>query len=350
MSAQTTAKGGNSRYFFYSRGVFGFRVFLHLAIWARSGGRLLAVSLVPVLLCCCQPEKGCLRMGVMGANPVECLDVFFFRDDLLGRLDAYQRFEGPQPLELEAVSTRGPRRIVVLANSSEDRYTWAHFNSYEGLSALSTELRHERPQRPVMSGECLSESGEAVSVTLTPLLAEIVLQTLSVDFHGTAYAHLPLEDIRIYLTNVNGRCSPFAQHVWYPQDILNEGGLRPADLSGMLAPEMLFQTLEGALNDGVAATFLRFYGYPNEASAEGYGTPFTRLVIEGKIGGETWYYPIDINRDGGSGLQRGMSYHLDVTLTRKGVSDPDTPIGSEAARLTLSVLPWKAQPERLVTY
>ena len=73
----------------------------------------------------------------------------------------------------------------------------------------------------------------------------------------------------------------------------------------------------------------------------GPGTPFTRLVIEGKIQGETFYWPLDINKeDGGYGIGRNERYIYDITITRKGTKDPDSPVRKEDIDINFNVEKW----------
>ena len=72
------------------------------------------------------------------------------------------------------------------------------------------------------------------------------------------------------------------------------------------------------------------------------GSPFTRLVIEGKIQGETWYWPIDINRDeAGVGIERNSRYVFDIILRSKGTKDPDTPASPEMTEIKFETRKWK---------
>ena len=66
-----------------------------------------------------------------------------------------------------------------------------------------------------------------------------------------------------------------------------------------------------------------------------FGSPVTRLVIEGKLRGTTYYYPIDL-----PGLEADVQYRMDVTLTRAGTTDPDTPAAAGSIRLECQVLDW----------
>ena len=76
------------------------------------------------------------------------------------------------------------------------------------------------------------------------------------------------------------------------------------------------------------------------------GTPFTRLVIEGTVDGNVYYWPININRaDGQKGIARNCRYVFDVKLRRLGHTDPDIPVEIEDAQITMEVEPWEDMEE-----
>ena len=74
------------------------------------------------------------------------------------------------------------------------------------------------------------------------------------------------------------------------------------------------------------------YCYPNDSDDDMMGSPPTRMVVQGDIDGATYYYPVDINREGFGytsgphGLSRNVKYSYSLLITRKGSTDPDTPV------------------------
>jgi hypothetical protein len=75
----------------------------------------------------------------------------------------------------------------------------------------------------------------------------------------------------------------------------------------------------------------------------------TKLVIEGKIGGHTYYYPIKINPQGG-GIARGCRYNFDIVLTRTGVTDPDGELNEEDIEINMEVEEWKEKNGYIVSF
>ena len=299
-----------------------------------------ALSIIPALLCCCSSPHAQMRLSVKASSPYESLDIFFFRDDPLERLDAYQRLSPDNPCV--AASTRGARIMAVLANSSRDIYSWADINSFEGLQGITVSLEEEKVSHPVMSAveKIDAGSGAVCEIALEPLLCEIMLESISCDFSGKTYEGCLLEDACVYLTNVNARCSPFAQEYQSISSVINSGGLCDEDLARMSTPSMLYADLPEAIGAGVSHPSLHFYCYPNQAPSESLGTPWTRLVIEGTLDGERWYWPLNINRNDADGIARNTCYSLDVTIMRKGVKDPDIAVGGEIVRVSTDLSPW----------
>ena len=79
---------------------------------------------------------------------------------------------------------------------------------------------------------------------------------------------------------------------------------------------------------------------------------YTRLVIQGDLNGNTYYYPISINREGFGyssvnghcGVKRNTSYKLDVTICRPGSTDPDEILEYGTLSTNLNVLDWVTLP------
>lgn len=293
-----------------------------------------------------------------------CLDLFFFRKKQSGGLeeglyegniDAYQRI-APLPQDVSQItgaSSTSADRLVAVANSSTERRDWNHINTYGILSTLRSDIRDEDPVYPLMSGEASLEPGtyRSCEICLEPLLSIIEVHSLCCDFSMRPYRDSKLENVRIYLTNVSGNCSLLGGSSCSTEYILNAGGCSESDINSLTHPEMLCTILNTPVGNNVLTDVVQLYCYPNTNAEETAGTPFTRLVIEGEIDGEKYYYPFDINRaDGGQGIERNMRYSFDITLTRRGVKDPDEPIRTDAATFRLSISPWKHKEPRTIDY
>lgn len=263
------------------------------------------------------------------------LDLFFFEDGGLMKLDSYERIEKWDGFPIIGTSRTGGRRLVAVANYGDNRFSWSDILSYEGLGEKTMELMEEKPSLPVMSGETLTLAGRdrGCEMELSPLMARIRVNSLSADFHGRPYEGKPLEDVKVFLMNVHDRCrilSRASEASW-------------ANFRERIYEDSIIYCDSGiSINASVAFPGIDLYCYPNDISEETPETPFTRLVIEGTIEGKTYYYPINIPR-----LEGGKEYAYDITITRKGTSDPDTPAEVGIVRFNQAVLPWNDGDETI---
>ena len=63
-----------------------------------------------------------------------------------------------------------------------------------------------------------------------------------------------------------------------------------------------------------------------------------RLVIEGKIDGTTYYWPLTAG--GEMGIERNMTYNYNILIRRKGTTDPDTPVEPKDIDIELNIKTW----------
>ena len=289
-----------------------------------------------------------LRVAAASALPLRSLDVLFFNDDPLRRLDSYQRCDNPSA-SVSGASRGGPKIVVALANSPSDKYSWADINSYERLMDTMSDYSAEDPGAPVMSGIARVDEGadRACEIALKPLLSRIEVASLSCDFHGRPYEGAVLEDVRIYLTNAGSLCPVFCGDKVVPGGFLNVGALNGSDMSRLAFPWMLQAEVESPVGAAVRNLGLTFYCYPNTSERDGLGTPFTRLVIEGTLLGRRYWYPLDIGRGAlglpemPQGIVRGARYRYDITITRRGATSPDSPMETGTVRARLLGEDWQ---------
>jgi hypothetical protein len=205
-----------------------------------------------------------------------------------------------------------------------------------------------------MSGSCSFHAGSDArpELVLRRISSEIHLKSLKCDFKGKAYEGEKLSDIHVYLTNVNASC-----RIWDDTGttarIINQGRLIKEDVARFEDPNLIYQKVDGEVGADGITTDIKLRCYPNMAEEEGPGSPFTRLVIQGVLDGEVWYWPIDINRGEGrspEGIEGNCSYSFDIVLTRKGSADPDTAIKTESATIMMEVEKWEEKEEYSVAF
>lgn len=268
-------------------------------------------------------------------NAVNALDILVFNDDRLQRLDSYQKIKGFTGDMVHATSTGGQKIFFLYYGPSKERYEWADINSYGALRKVICNLEEEDRDNPVMTGHCRLDAGLVQgSVTLTPLASEVWLNSLRFDFSGTPYAGRPVSETKAYLINVNASCSITADSGSGGMRMINTGMLNPDDMNGFADRSILMHTFGEDFHTQTAHPEKSFLCYPNGGDTG----MLTKLVIEGKIDGITYYWPISVGKEGG--IARSSSYRYDILIRRKGVSDPDSLIEPEIIEIDLSIKPW----------
>lgn len=334
--------------------------------------RILLMSALAPVFCpgCSDPEpayagtgSACrtvtrLSLSAIGAEPsgIRCLDLFFFNDDKLQRLDAYQRMEGSSLTAAVGASRGGGKLLAVLANSPADRFRWADAGSLAALKGLTARLQDEDPAHPQMSALIPVQAGwpAPVQVTLSPCTARIELESICCDFTGRPYAGASLDNVRIYLTNVSSCIPVICDSVPVPVEILHAGRFKPGDMAGFLHPELLCDSLSVPVGRTRIRPGTVLYCFPNTAEDDSPGTPHTRLVIEGALEGRTCYYPLEIGRGAFAGnppgVLSGRTYRYSLTLTRRGADDPDGAIEPGTVITNLHVIPWTERGEAVIPF
>lgn len=326
-------------------------------------GALTLLSFLPAFLYgCSAPEpllypagEVCINIDLTkGAGNVDELDIFVFRNDRLQKTDCYQKVPDLESWNREVVSGYGDRIIAVCANCRKDIMEWTGVSSFPYLQNLSVSLEDDDPESPFMSGwkeVSAGSEGRHIQMQLSPLTSIVRLQSISCDFSGRPYSGEKMTDVRIYLTNVSAECRLFDEKGIMPIRVVNAGGLCEDDMEAFRDASVLYRELPYDIGSETIRPDISLICYPNNSPSESPGTPFTRLVIEGKVGGQTYYWPIDINRDdGGEGIARNEKYIYDIRIRRKGTLDPDTPARTEDMDISFKIEKWEEQEDYKVTF
>ena len=321
--------------------------FTPTTVSSRFGRRLSAAlrgafcHLPAFLLLACtplsQPEtthvmrKAQIYILIVGKTNLQGIDLLFFQDAPLYRLDACQHLDGAPGNRVTGTSSAAARQVVILSNYPSGTYAWSGIRTLESLADLPFRLADENPSAPMLYG--MSEAGKMGQVTLRPMLSRITLRSIACEFSERPYAGERLQDVRAYLTYASEECRPFAPED-KPSSWLNAGRLDETATEALSHPETVLQSLTPSLGGRIYPD-ASFYCYPNPSDGTEFGSPVTRLVIEGKLRGTTYYYPIDL-----PGLKADVQYRMDVTITRAGTTDPDMPAVAGSIRLEGRVLDW----------
>lgn len=323
--------------------------------------KLTMITLLPVLFSCVKTDDigswnvspksreyetdVCFTKGETG---LKTLDLFTFEAGPLAHLDAYMRTDRWDGDAVTMMSGQGEKILFACANGQCDRYDWAAISSVSSLDGIHADLEKERRHELLMTatGRTMAGSGKPCCLELRPLTCEVRLRSIRCDFTGRPYQGERLKDVSVYLTNVNAQCSITADGMTMPTRIVNHGGLSEEDMDAFREPGLLYRKIDEDIGDIAARPDISLLCYPNASEEESPGSPFTRLVIEGTVEGETYWWPVDINRsrDGSGteeGLYRNCSYVYDIVIRRKGSDDPDTALKIEDIEIEMKVLPWK---------
>ena len=277
------------------------------------------------------------------------IDIFVFRNDMMQKLDCYQKVMDPYSWNKEVVSRSGERIIIACANSGRTVMDWAMVSSLAYFRNISWSLENESPEYPFMSGFVeitAGTEGKHTELILRPLTSTVELRSIRCDFTGRPYDGELLKDVKVYLTNVNAECRIMDSEAILPSRVINAGRLCEEDINTLRVPQMLVRSIGQDIGKSTLYPDIRLWCYPNNSISESPGTPFTRLVIEGSIGGETFYWPLDINRDaGGYGIGRNERYVFDLTITRKGTKDPDIPIKTDEIDIIFNIETWNEKED-----
>lgn len=281
------------------------------------------------------------KVGVPKTNArleIKGYDVLAYNADRHRRLDSYMRFDSSGG-ELKVSSGSGRKTFVVVANAPEGVLHWEKILSLGMLSRQCCPLESESAAAPVLVGIAEAEAGESVNVQLKPLTAKICLKELSCDFRGTSYPLEELTDVKVYLTNVNAECSITGDRT-AGNRFINNGRREDSDIRKFVRPDIVLREVPGNIGMDPVPIDIELLCYPNGTAAESFGKPFTRIVIEGKIKGKTWYWPININPLGEDGIMSQDCFNLKVNLRRSGSEDPDTAIELSEGEIKMEVEKW----------
>ena len=358
MRFRTTGRKCRDSHTFLSHFILYFSMILRNLHLAPVPGYLL--TMVPAMICGCSGDK--LHEAPVRHNNVilssshdyktaggSTLDIFAFENDRLKKLDSYQRIEDFEGNHVVLSSTGGEKIFFLCADGQRKRYEWSDISSYHSLGDVYCHLEHETHERRVMTGEAVSVAGDRTdAVLLKPLTSEIVLKAICCDFSGTPYARSVIRDMKAYITNVNASYPLLHTENSPAIRIINMGMLTSSDLRQFRSKDIIMQEIAAEVDRTTIYPDACFLCYPNTPEYESPGSPFTRLVIEGKIDSHTYYWPMTVNAP--EGITRGCRYVYDIFIRRKGVTDPDIPVDPTSIDIKMSIRKWNKIEEYSVGF
>ena len=303
------------------------------------------------------PSDICIRLNsaksgnLINEPGIREIQILIYNDDARQYLDSRTFYEAGDGYDniVCATSGNGMKEIVLLCNLPRTFPDWADVLSLPALKRLTTGLETESLSHPVMCGCAKVRAGEQVEITVSPLSARIRLREISCDFRGTAYPFEEISDVKLYLTNVNAD-SPLVPDGSAGRRFINNGSLNPLDITGFRDKGLISRELGCRVGMDPVTTDMEFLCYANPFTEEAFGCPLTRLVVEGKILGRTWYWPIDLCKLHPGGIRAGENYDISLTILRTGTDDPDTPVQLVGGELEMEIVQWKEKENQPVFF
>lgn len=282
---------------------------------------------------------------------IQTLEVFVFRinegypDD--GVLDGYRKFTAAELgslSNLEIETTTGKKMIYAVANAH--RANWKGINTRALFEQQTAMLGEENLKNFIMTGgtEAQLQIASTVSFPIKRMVSRVSVNSVKTLFAGGPYEGMKLTDVNAYLIHAQGM-----KYIYNGSGdnlkIYNKGEYKKDDAEACAMPGMIYDVLDQSITDAGYNVPHYFYCYENAFTQESEGKKFTRVVIEGKLNGVTYYYPIVI-RD----LKRNCCYSVDVTIKRPGSQNPDSDVEKGTLLATVSVQDWNVLPGTSVEF
>lgn len=265
------------------------------------------------------------------SDEIHYAHILTFNADSLGWLDSYQHIDEIENREITIASTSGSKNSFIYVNVKLEEDELGKINTAEDLGNVLCHLENVQMGMLPMLGSAMHDQNSSSDreVVMKRLISEVTLNSISCDFSGTAYEGESITNARVYLTNVNAESSLSGESRSIRR-LINSGRLCQEDIEKFSDPKIIMRDLGADIGKEKMKAAISLYCFNNDSSEEGPGSPFTRLVIEGKIQGVTYYWPLAINRgEGGSGIVSNCRYAYDLTIKRKGSLDPETEVSVE---------------------
>jgi len=278
------------------------------------------------------------------------IEVLVFNES--GGLDAYQLYDGSNHKVSGITSTTGAKTVVAVVNAPDGSGV-GNVTDLASLRALTSHFKADNdPDHFVMYGETaaiLTASGtNQVTVEVARLAARIRIDKITRSLGNGGLAALSADDfeiVRFYLINVaddvnyGAGISAAANSNW-----LTDDSAKPANIdndalvySAAVATGNANKLAQGSSYENVH----RLYAYPNASD-----TQKTKLVVEIKIDGEYYTFPIAIDT-----VESNNSYEIrNLTITRLGnwsdgddvidTNESTEPIVTTQFDCEIEILPW----------
>ena len=263
------------------------------------------------------PQLATKVMGTPSDDAVNSLQIFVFN-----KYGVYETSASGSGKSLTLTCTTGEKQIMALVNAD----TESNVPDINTLRSRKANLSSMAAGDLIMSGETTDEltNDSSIEMHVKRLPSRVILNSVQTDFDLEQHKSLSFAVKSVFLINVagdapySGTSTPGQWHNVADYDpVTNLPFLRDQVSSGEIT--------EG----GVYDTRHYFYCMPNSTETK------TRLVVEAEIEGDTYYYPITLEKVG-----QNTSYSYNLTIKRFGSDSPDVPVEDGSVTFTVEVDPW----------
>lgn len=187
--------------------------------------------------------------------------------------DAMNEICGGGCLPVESGS-ESPRTVVVVANCPK-AFNLKALAKMDSMELLEYEFREDDPSRPLMSGATTFTPGVDGLVEISPLLCEVVLNSVSNGLDGYEL----LESPSVRLCDVAPSARLLQLRDFRPQEVISSGEL------SSLPYDVGFYTQKPSIS---------LWCYPNDTPETTLGAPHTSMEFNCRILGEDCVFPISL--------------------------------------------------------
>ena len=284
-------------------------------------------------------------------NHIQTLEIFVFRinpgaqDD--GVLDGYRKFTAAELgdlTNLEVQTTTGEKMIYAVANSH--RANWKGINTRALFEQQTAVLDDEGLKNFIMVGGAQEhlKIASTVSFVIKRLVARVKVNSIKTAFKDGPYEDMELQEVKAYLLHAQAEkliCNGKGDNL----RVYNQGEAKKDDADACTMEGMIYDNIGSSISDAGYTTPHYLYSFENGFSQEQDGKKFTRIVVEGKLNGTVYYYPVVLKE-----LKRNCCYSVDITIKRPGSTDPNSDVEKGTLLATVSVKDWEPASDSVVEF
>ena len=248
---------------------------------------------------------------------------------------------GESTVEIECQTGSG-KTIFALVNYTPDVEDVSSL-TISDMMALTSDLSENSTSAFVMSGmeeDVEITTSSAISIDVYRVAAKVSIDKIVNAITDEAYVNSTFTLTGIYLINAPVDGYPLCDlevTSYTPSSWMNTGGYVTDDTYDTYLYDKVEETIT---SDASYETTHEFYCYPNftedDSQDDDWCARKTRLVVEVSLGGDTYYYPISLDK-----VIRNKHYHFtSLTITLRGSTDPDYPIETENFSYSVDIEDW----------